>query len=122
LQQVRSLFSADRCEATLTEPLRNSIVPAALSSVEPRARGRPLACAELFSFISLRHRRRNRSNAIAAVIVPPAVAAITLGLIKQQGCAHQLDRTKAFNHAGNVTAAMLAGFFGNLFGLMPSLP
>jgi len=50
-------------------------------------------------------------------MMAPAVAAITLGLVKQQGYAHQLGRNEAFNHAGNVTAALLAGFFGYLFGL-----
>src|SRR5262249_9038029 len=56
-------------------------------------------------------------NAIAAAMMGPAVAAITLGLVKQQGYAHQLGRNEAFNHGGNVTAALLAGFFGYLFGL-----
>jgi predicted MFS family arabinose efflux permease len=56
-------------------------------------------------------------NAIAAAMMAPAVAAVTLGLVKQQGYAHQLGRNEAFNHAGNVTAALLAGFFGYLFGL-----
>ena len=42
-------------------------------------------------------------NAIAAATMPPAVAAITLGLVKQRGYAHQLGRNEAFNHAGNVT-------------------
>jgi hypothetical protein len=50
-------------------------------------------------------------------MMPPAVAAITLGLVTQTGYAHQLGRNEAFNHAGNVTAALLAGFFGYLFGL-----
>jgi len=57
------------------------------------------------------------TNAIAAAMMPPTVAAITLGLVKQQGYAHQLGRNEAFNHAGNVTAALLAGFLGYLFGL-----
>jgi predicted MFS family arabinose efflux permease len=50
-------------------------------------------------------------------MMAPAVAAITLGLVKEQGYAHQLGRNEAFNHAGNVTAALLAGFFGYLLGL-----
>jgi hypothetical protein len=45
-------------------------------------------------------------NGIAAAMMPPAVAAITLGLVKQKGYAHQLGRNEAFNHAGNVTAAL----------------
>jgi predicted MFS family arabinose efflux permease len=56
-------------------------------------------------------------NGIAAALMAPAVAAITLGLVKQQGYAQQLGRNEAFNHAGNVTAALLAGLFGYLFGL-----
>src|SRR5207237_5781099 len=40
-----------------------------------------------------------------------------LGLVKQRRFARQLGRNEAFNHAGNVTAALLGGTFGYLFGL-----
>ncbi len=53
----------------------------------------------------------------AGSVVPPAIAAITLGLVLQRGFAHQLGRNEAFNHAGNVAAAVMAGVFGYLFGI-----
>jgi len=56
-------------------------------------------------------------NGIAGAAVGPAIAGITLGLVRQAGFARQLGRNEAFNHAGNVTAALLGGAFGYLFGL-----
>jgi len=54
---------------------------------------------------------------IAGAAIGPALAGITLGLVGQQGYPKQLGRTQAFNHAGNVTAAVLAGGLGYLFGI-----
>jgi predicted MFS family arabinose efflux permease len=54
---------------------------------------------------------------IAAAAIGPAIAAITLGLVRQRGFAHQLGHNEAFNHGGNVAAAVLAGIGGYLFGL-----
>jgi MFS family permease len=56
-------------------------------------------------------------NGIAAAAIGPAIAGLTLGLVKQAGYPHQLGRNEAFNHAGNVTAALLSGAVGYLFGL-----
>jgi MFS family permease len=56
-------------------------------------------------------------SGIAGAIIPAAIAAITLGIVRQKGYAHQLGRNEAFNHGGNLTAAALAGGFGYLFGL-----
>jgi MFS family permease len=56
-------------------------------------------------------------SGIAGAIIPAAIAAITLGIVKQKGFAHQLGRNEAFNHSGNLAAAVLAGGFGYLFGL-----
>jgi predicted MFS family arabinose efflux permease len=56
-------------------------------------------------------------SGITGAAIGPAIAAITLGLVKQKGFAHQLGRNEAFNHAGNVFAAVLAGAFGYAFGL-----
>jgi predicted MFS family arabinose efflux permease len=56
-------------------------------------------------------------NGIAGAAVGPAIAGITLGLVGQGGFARQLGRNEAFNHAGNVTAALLGGAFGYVFGL-----
>ena len=56
-------------------------------------------------------------SGIAGAAIAPAIAAITLGLVKQKGFAHQLGHNEAFNHGGNVFAAVLAGVFGYAFGL-----
>lgn len=53
----------------------------------------------------------------AGAAIAPAIAGITLGLVRQSGFARQLGFNEAYNHAGNVTAAVLGGVFGYLFGL-----
>jgi MFS family permease len=45
----------------------------------------------------------------AAAVFPPAVAAITLGLVGRALMPRQTGRNEAFNHFGNVAAAALAG-------------
>lgn len=55
-------------------------------------------------------------NGIAAAIFPPAVAAITLGIVGPKQFAARMGRNEAFNHAGNVGAAALAGLAGYLLG------
>jgi predicted MFS family arabinose efflux permease len=57
------------------------------------------------------------ASGIAGAAVGPAIAAITLGLVRQRGFAHQLGRNQAWNHTGNVVAAAIAGVGGDLFGL-----
>jgi MFS family permease len=54
---------------------------------------------------------------VAGAAAGPAIAAITLGLVRQRGFPHQLGRNEAFNHSGNVVAAVLAGATGYWFGL-----
>lgn len=54
---------------------------------------------------------------VAAAIFPPAVAAITLGLVGPRMFAVRMGRNEAFNHAGNVGAAALAGAAGHFLGL-----
>ncbi len=52
----------------------------------------------------------------AAAIFPPAVAALTLGLVGRVVMPRRTGRNEAFNHAGNVVAAALAGGLAYLFG------
>jgi MFS family permease len=54
---------------------------------------------------------------IAGALIGPAIASVTLGLVRQSGFTHQMGRNEAFNHGGNVAAAVLCGVFGYLFGL-----
>jgi len=57
------------------------------------------------------------ATGLAGAVIAPAIAGVTLGMVRQKGFTHQLGRNEAFNHAGNVTAALLCGVFGYLFGL-----
>ena len=50
--------------------------------------------------------------AIAGAIFAPTVAAITLGITGQQGLAPRLGRNAAFDRAGNIFIAVLAGIVG----------
>ncbi len=52
----------------------------------------------------------------AAAIFPPAVAALTLGLVGRAAMARRTGRNEAFNHGGNVVAAALAGGSAYLLG------
>jgi predicted MFS family arabinose efflux permease len=59
------------------------------------------------------------ANTVAAVVgdvLGPAVAALTLGLCAARGLASRLGRNAAFDHAGNVTIAAMAGAIGWLCG------
>jgi MFS family permease len=56
------------------------------------------------------------ATGIGGAAIGPGIAAVTLGLVHQRGFAHQLGRNQAYNHAGNVAAAALAGLSGYLFG------
>lgn len=49
---------------------------------------------------------------IAAAIFPPALAAITLGLVGHERLDRRIGRNETFNHTGNVLAATLAGLIG----------
>ncbi len=49
---------------------------------------------------------------IAGDLVGPAVAAITLGLVPREALARRLGRNAAFDHAGNVFIALVAGAVG----------
>ena len=55
-------------------------------------------------------------NGMAVAIFPPAVAAITLGLVGPRRFAARMGRNEAFNHGGNVAAAALAGLAGYYLG------
>ncbi|ACB96567.1 MFS transporter [Beijerinckia indica] len=59
------------------------------------------------------------ANTVMAVIgdvFGPAVAALTLGLFAQGQLAARMGRNGAFDHAGNVVVALVAGGIGWLFG------
>lgn len=52
----------------------------------------------------------------AASIFPPAIAALTLGIVGHRCLAGRTGRNEAFNHLGNVAAAVAAGAAGYLLG------
>ena len=52
----------------------------------------------------------------AAAVFPPAIAALSLGIVGRARLARRTGRNEAFNHAGNVAAALLAGAAGYYIG------
>jgi MFS family permease len=54
--------------------------------------------------------------AIAGTIFPPALAAITLGLVGPKMFSKRIGRNEGFNHAGNAVSAALAGGLAYFFG------
>jgi MFS family permease len=52
---------------------------------------------------------------VAAVVIPPAIGAISLGLVGRQGFARRAGRNEAFNHGGNLMAAVTCGAVGYFF-------
>jgi MFS family permease len=53
---------------------------------------------------------------VAGTIFPPALAAITLGLVGPKMFAKRIGRNEGFNHAGNAVSAALAGGLAYFFG------
>jgi MFS family permease len=53
---------------------------------------------------------------IASAIIPPALAAISLGLVGPKRFPGRVSRNEGFNHGGNFTAALFAGLIGQRFG------
>jgi MFS family permease len=49
---------------------------------------------------------------VAGAVFGPAVAAVTLGIVGSPGLAYRMGRNSAFDHAGNVSIAVLAGAIG----------
>ena len=50
---------------------------------------------------------------VASAIFAPAIAAVSLGLVGHARMSRRTGRNEAFNHAGNVVAAILAGIIGD---------
>src|SRR3981081_2569570 len=57
----------------------------------------------------------NSLTAVVGDVFGPAVAALTLGLYARKQLASRLGRNSAFDHAGNVAVAVLAGAVGYAF-------
>lgn len=52
----------------------------------------------------------------AAVVFPPAIAAVSLGIFGHAALTRRIGRNETFNHAGNAVAAGLAGLSAYWFG------
>ncbi|PPQ30159.1 MFS transporter [Rhodopila globiformis] len=52
----------------------------------------------------------------ASAVIPPAIAAVSLGLVGRRLLDGRISRNESFNHAGNLTAAVLAGAMGQFLG------
>lgn len=57
------------------------------------------------------------ATAIAGAAIGPAVAGMTLGIFRQKGFNAQNGRNQAYNHAGNMVGAGLAGWLGLHLGI-----
>jgi MFS family permease len=57
----------------------------------------------------------NSLMAIAGDVFGPAVAALTLGLFARADLARRMGRNSAFDHAGNIAIALVAGGVGYVF-------
>ena len=57
----------------------------------------------------------NSLMAVAGDVFGPAVAALTLGLFARKQLARRMGRNSAFDHAGNVGVALVAGAVGYKF-------
>lgn len=53
----------------------------------------------------------------ALAVIPPALAAISLGIVGRRLMPSRIARNETFNHAGNLTAAVLAGTLGHYLGV-----
>jgi predicted MFS family arabinose efflux permease len=53
---------------------------------------------------------------MASAIFPPAISAMSLGIVGHKKLSGRIGRNEAFNHAGNVTFALLAGAVGTWMG------
>src|ERR1700742_4840510 len=52
----------------------------------------------------------------AGVVFPPALAAVSLGIVGHRAFTWRIGRNESFNHAGNAAAAAIAGISAFLFG------
>jgi MFS family permease len=52
----------------------------------------------------------------ASAIIPPALAALSLGIVGRMRFPSRVSRNESFNHGGNFAAAILAGTIGQRFG------
>jgi MFS family permease len=52
----------------------------------------------------------------ASVIFPPALAAVSLGVVGHRAFTRRIGRNETFNHAGNAVSALIAGATAWLFG------
>ncbi len=52
----------------------------------------------------------------ASAVIPPTLAALSLGIVGRRLLPGRIGRNEGFNHAGNLTAAVLAGALGQYIG------
>lgn len=73
-----------------------------------------LACSSMTIFVNLPAIIAAQAICgVAAALIGPGVASITLGLVGRAALPKRTGRNEAFNHGGNVVAAILAGLVGH---------
>lgn len=53
----------------------------------------------------------------ASAVIPPAIGAISLGLVGRVAMAARVSRNEGFKHGGSLVAALLGGVIGQYFGV-----
>ena len=59
---------------------------------------------------------------VVGALMGAGILGITLGIVEQRDVSRQLGTNEAWNHAGNVLAAALAGLAGLRWGCQPCSP
>ena len=75
----------------------------------------PRCCCRC-SRASGRSRSRKASRMRPEVVFPPALAAVSLGVVGHRAFTARIGRNETFNHAGNAVAAAIAGVAAYQFG------
>ena len=86
------------------------------SSLPGRWLSRRAACSFPSSPISTWWPRPSPVAGIAGAVFPPALAAITLGVVGAKMFSKRIGRNEGFNHAGNAVSAAIAGSTAYFFG------
>jgi predicted MFS family arabinose efflux permease len=71
-----------------------------------------IVCAPRFPFVI----SAQATLGAASAIIPPALAALSLGIVGRKLFPPRVSRNESFNHGGNFAAAVLAGTVGQRFG------
>ncbi len=111
LAGVAALISQGPAGALIDRTRRKRAV-VAIAAVLVTASCLLLPFVSSFSLVAL----TQAASAVAASVFAPAISAISLGITGPRAFTRRTGRNETFNHAGNATAALLAGGLAYLYG------